>query len=127
VGRALVHFAHHIGTTGSQAYEATAVCRELVESFSEAARWRNEAPDVIVRSHRHRSYEVRCPTGRGVGIGLVTPGWQGKTPFAYRVAGGRMSLPQFGGAMIRDDGQEIYARTWTRSLARPAPVIVEGR
>src|SRR3972149_3317230 len=50
----LCHFLHHIGTTGSQAYESTAVHKELVESFVEAGRWGDEAPQGIVRSPKHR-------------------------------------------------------------------------
>ena len=38
LGDSLVHFLHHIGTTGSSAYETTAICRELVGEFNEAAR-----------------------------------------------------------------------------------------
>jgi hypothetical protein len=78
VGGALVHLLHHIGTTGSQAYEATAVHKELVEEYSEAARWSRRPPDCLVRSHRHRYLQTRIPTARGHAIAVVTPGWQGK-------------------------------------------------
>jgi hypothetical protein len=118
----LVHFLHHIGTTGSQAYEATAVHKELVEEFVEAARWRRQAPDVIVRSHRHRYLEDTIATGSETGetcraIAVVTPAWQGKTPFVWKIPGGRLSTPQFGGIVIRwvDDDRQLFVipKVWT--------------
>ncbi len=108
VGKGLVHLLHHIGTTGSAAYEATAVNKELTESFTEAGRWGNQPPDIVIRSHRHRSLAVRMPISHAGGSAwsIVTPGWQAKTPFVYRIPGGRLSQPQFGGVIIRqhDDG-----------------------
>jgi hypothetical protein len=124
VGPKLVHLLHHIGATGSQAYEATAVHKELVEEYIEAARWSRKPPSVIVRSHRHRSIQTSFPiqtpgesheTSKATAV--VTPCWQAKTPFAWKIPGGRLSTPQFGGILIRyheDDG-EIFVReiVWT--------------
>lgn len=101
VGPSLVHLLHHVGTTGTNAYEATAVHKELVEAYTEAARWGEEPPDFIVRSHRHRHIQTTIPTRRGEAYAIVTPGWQGKTPFAYKIPGARQALPQFGGILIR--------------------------
>jgi hypothetical protein len=110
VGKALVHCMHHIGTTSSSAYESSAVNSELIAEFVEAARWNREAPDYVVRSHRHRSIAVEINTARGYAAGIVTPGWQGKTPFAWKVAGARITLPQFGGLIIRQGDVEFYFR-----------------
>lgn len=116
----LVHFLHHIGTTGSQAYESTAVHKELIESFVEAGRWNRKPPDIIVRSHRHRYIEDTIATGSERGetcraTAVVTPAWQGKTPFAWKIPGGRLSTPQFGGIVIRYAKGELFvrARVWT--------------
>ena len=116
----LVHFLHHIGTTGSQAYEATAVIKELTEEFIEAARWRRESPDCICRSHRHRHIEVAVATGSDSGdtgraIAVVTPCWQGKPPFAWKIAGARLSTPQFGGVLIRYAHGRLFtdSKIWT--------------
>jgi hypothetical protein len=122
----LTNWLHHIGTTGSQAYESTAVQKELIEAYSEAARWRREPPDVIVRSHRHRNIQIRIATGSGEGsetgdgIAVVTPAWQGKTPLAYRIPGGRQSTPQFGGILIREAHDELFVRSkvWTIGRSR---------
>ena len=114
----LVHFLHHIGTTGSQAYEATAVHKELVEEFDESARWRQQPPACIVRSHRHRHIETRIPTSEGDAIAVVTPGWQLKTPFAYRIPGARLSVPQVGGLVVRYAHGELFVRPFVRVPAR---------
>jgi len=114
----LVHFLHHIGVTGSQAYEATAVHKELVEAFAEAARWRQHPPNAVIRSHRHRFTETRIPTADGAAIAAVTPGWQLKTPFAWKVPGGRQSLPQIGALLVRVARGEIYVREKIYPLTR---------
>jgi hypothetical protein len=111
----LVHLLHHIGTTGSAAYEATAVNKELTESYVEAGRWGRKPPDYIVRSHRHRSIAVEFNSGRGYAAAIVTPAWQGKTPFAWKIPGARIAEPQFGGILIRQGDEEFYyrRRVWT--------------
>jgi len=122
---ALIHFSHHIGTTSSSAYESTAVYKEMVEAFNEAGRWRHEPPDVIVRAHRHRQFETRIATKKGYGISIVTPGWQLKTPFVYRLASGRASTPQIGGYLIRaGDEDEVYTRFFVKKLERTKEVVI---
>ena len=122
VGRGLVHSLHHIGTTGSSAYEATAVYKELVESFVEAGRWGGKAPEAVVRSHRHRFIKTEIAVEGGRAFAIVTPAWQGKTPFVWRIPGGRMSQPQFGGIIIRwsDRDKVLYTRERVWSPAREA-------
>ena len=122
IGDALCNILHHIGTTGSQHYETTAVTKELTEAFTESARWGDEPFDVVVRSHRHRFSEVRLATAKGYGYSMVTPAWQGKTPFAYRVPGGRMARPQFGGVLIRQGDEEFYTRNKVWTLPRTKTV-----
>jgi len=124
VGEGLVHLMHHIGTTGSMAYESTAVMRELTDSYMEAGRNHRVPPDVVVRSHRHRYIEVRVPTIDGYGISMVTPGWQLKTGFVYRLAGARMSTPQIGGCIIRQGDEELHTRAYTRSIPLPEPEAI---
>lgn len=115
LGDRLIHFLHHIGTTGSNAYEATAVNKEMTEEYNEAARWGQRRPDCIVRSHRHRAFKIEIPTDRGFGIAVVTPGWQLKTPFTWKIPGARLAAPQFGGWLIRLGDEDLYAReqVWT--------------
>jgi hypothetical protein len=122
----LVNFLHHVGTTSSTAYESTAVYKELTEMYVEASRWRQQPPDIIVRSHRHRNIQITIPVGTVDGqtseaSAIVTPAWQGKTPFAWKIPGARISTPQFGGVSIRfsDDGV-LYAtsKVWTVERTR---------
>jgi hypothetical protein len=108
---ALINFTHHIGTTSSASYESSAVYKELVEAYNEAGRWNDEPPDCVVRSHRHRQFEIRIPTAKGYGIVCVTPGWQLKTPFVWRGTLGRTGTPQIGGYVIRHGGEDgLYTR-----------------
>lgn len=119
--KALIHALHHIGTTGSAAYESTAVHKEMIESFVEAGRWGERAPDVIVRAHRHRYFKTEIATKNDRAMSIVTPCWQGKTPFVFKI-GLRQSQPQFGGIMLKvsDDG-ELYERHYVKGLERPKP------
>lgn len=121
----LVHFLHHVGSTGSQAYEATAVHKELTESYIEAARWGRRPPTAIVRSHRHRSIEINIPTQLDPNepnetqqaMAVVSACWQGKTPFVWKIPGGRLSTPQFGGGVLRyhEKDRVLFnrAKVWT--------------
>ena len=114
----LVHLMHHIGTTSSAAHEASAVNAEMTAEFVEAARWKREPPDFVVRSHRHRSIAVDLDSAKGYAAAIVTPGWQGKTPFAWKVAGARISEPQFGGVLIRRGDEEFFYRRRVWSVGR---------
>lgn len=119
----LIQLMHHVGTTSSMAYEATGLCKELSEINAECARWELEPPDVVVRSHRHRHIEVRVPASKTTQIGVVTPGWQGKTPFAWKVAGARVTVPQFGGIVVRRAAHgkfpgDLYTRAFVETPPR---------
>jgi hypothetical protein len=122
VGKALTHTMHHIGTTSSSAHEASAVNAELTAEFVEAARWGEEPPDYVTRSHRHRSIVVELDTAKGYAAGIVTPGWQAKTPYTYKIAGARLSPPQFGGIVIRQGDEEHYCRRKVWSMKRSREV-----
>jgi hypothetical protein len=121
-GKYLVHVAHHIGTAGATAYESSALMRELSEAYVEAAKWNEQPPSVVVRSHRHRFAEVRIQTARGFATVCTTPGWQGKTPFVYKIPGGRVAAPQFGGILVRAGNEDIYTRSFVKSIKRSAEV-----
>lgn len=120
VGTALVHLLHHIGTTSSAAHESSAVNAELTASYVEAARWHREPPDFIVRSHRHRSIAVDLNSAKGYAAAIVTPAWQGKTPYVWKIPGARISEPQIGGILIRQGDEEFYYRRFVRSFDRSA-------
>jgi hypothetical protein len=115
---ALCHFAHHIGTTGRTHYETSAIMCEIGEMYVEAGRWGYAPADILVRSHRHRSIGVWCPSKRGFTTGLTTPAWQGKTPFSQKIPGGRQSEPQIGGVVIRQGDYDHYARPFVVGIER---------
>lgn len=119
LGSHLIHFLHHIGTTGSSAHESSAVNAEMAAEFVEAARWGVKPPSVIVRSHRHSAIEVRIPTKWGYATSVVTPSWQLKTPYVYRIASARLRPPQIGGLVIRlDDMGAVYTNLFVKHLQR---------
>jgi hypothetical protein len=125
IGKSLINFSHHIGASASSNYESTAVLKELVEAFNDAGRWKNEAPDVVVRSHRHRQCELRFAGENGYKISFVTPCWQAKTPLSHRILSGRVSLPQIGGYLIRHgDEDEVYTRFKVWRIRRPQEVVI---
>lgn len=125
-GGVTIHILHHIGTTGSQHYESTALMKEFIEALVEAARWGYPPLGGIVRSHRHRAMQIRIPAkfctlpDAGEATAVITAGWQLKTPFAHRIAGARVSQPQFGGTLVSCHGGIPYAVGYTKSLERPA-------
>jgi len=124
LGFGLVHFAHHIGVTGTSHFESSAIHKELTEMFTEAGRWRQKAPDVVCRSHRHRCAYVGIPTANGNGTSFCTAGWQLRTPFTFKTAGGRVTTPQIGGSFIRCGNRDIYARHFVNNVKRSQTVIV---
>ena len=121
VGAGLVHLLHHVGTTSSSAHEASAVNAEMTAEYVEASRWALRPPDVIVRSHRHRCIEVRLPSKWGFATATVTPGWQLKTPFSYKIAGGRIAPPQFGAILIRQGDRQLFTEPWVKHITRDEP------
>lgn len=124
VGQGLVHATHHIGTTGRAAYETSALMAEITEMCVESAKWQEAPPDVLVRSHRHRHIKVSIPTINTYGIVFTTPGWQGKTPFVHKIPGGRVTKPQFGGAVIRQGDEELYTRHCTFTPKQRKPEVI---
>lgn len=114
VGDSLCHLAHHIGHTGSSHYESSAILKELTEMYVDAGRWNDRPPDFVIRGHRHRCCRVTLPAANGEATAVVLPGWQAKTPFSYKIPGGRQTQPQFGGAIVRqgDDEAHIRLKVW---------------
>lgn len=121
-GNHLCHFLHHIGTTSSAQHETSAVNAELTAIYADSGRWGLESPMIVCRSHRHRCSEVRLPCAGGYATVFVTPGWQLKTPFAWRVAGTRVSTPQVGGSLIRLGDEELYTRHKVWDIGRSKEV-----
>lgn len=130
LGDRLIHSLHHVGTTGSQAYESTAVHKELTEHFIEAGRWSEIPPALIVRSHRHRCIKITIPTAGIIAQAVVTPAWQGKTPFAWKIPGARLATPQFGGVVVTwaQEGTDgfLFTREKVWTVERSSEVNADG-
>lgn len=77
---------------------------------------------VLGNSHRHRHIETTVPTFRGRAIGVVTPAWQGKTPYVWKLAGMRLSPPQFGGILVRSSHGRIFVDSCVWTPRRSLPV-----
>lgn len=118
MGQELLHISHHIGVTSSSSYESSALMREMVAAFVEAGQWGMKPPTIFIRSHRHRYSEVKIPNGRIV----ITPGWQAKTPFVFKMD--RMRAPMFGGLLIRrgKEGVHIREKLFTIKAAPPEKI-----
>lgn len=119
----LIHAMHHIGTTGSAQYETSAPNREMVAELVAAARTGKTPPLYAVRSHRHTYTHTPLACEWGEARCVVTPAWQAKTPFAYKIAGARNAEPQFGGIIIRNGEEECYHRKYWKQLSRPEPEV----
>ena len=118
LGNEIVHFSHHIGTTSSTSYESSAPMREIAAAFIEAGQWGNRPPTILIRSHRHRYIEVKPPNCRIV----VTPAWQAKTPFVFKMD--RMRSPQFGGLIIRLGDEGVHVRERLYTVSRPIDITL---
>lgn len=116
IGPFRAHFTHHIGTTSSAAYESSAVNAEISAMFTNAGRVGMVPPDVVVRSHRHRCIEVRMPSEGGYKVSFTTAAWQGKTPYVYRIPGGRTGSSQIGGSLIRLGDEELHTRHFVKDV-----------
>lgn len=121
----LIHFLHHVGSTGSTNYKHSALSKELAEMYTNAGRWQNKPPTILVRSHRHTCDWAGSPTGlrnskhlTGTAEIFTTPCWQGKTPFAYKIPGARQGQPEFGGLVIRyhQSDDVTFVRPWVRTV-----------
>jgi len=123
LGDYLGHILHHVGTTSRVAYESSAVMAELAEAFVHSAQWGERHPDFIVRSHRHRYIEVRIPSDRGYALACTLPSFQGKSSYAWKIAGARQTTPQFGGIVIRVKKDELYTRPCVWSPPRARAVV----
>ena len=116
IGKYRVHFSHHIGTTSSAAHESSAINAEISAMFTNAGRIGTQPPDVVVRSHRHRCIEVRLPSEGGYKSSFTTAAWQAKTPYVYRIPGGRTGSSQIGGSLIRLGKEELHTRHLVRDI-----------
>ena len=119
----LIHFSHHTGSNVAGS-EGRALTSEILEALADAQRWGGKTPTVFVRSHRHRVVEVRLPYKNGFILAFVTPSWQLKTPYVYKVVRNKLSFPQIGGSLISVVDGEVEIRHFVRTLSQGTRVKV---
>lgn len=92
-----IHAAHHIGGSFVPQSDMTPLVRETIDMAVGNVSRHWPMPDVMLRGHAHitRWYE------RGGRLVLVSPSWQARTPFAYRIRRGKP--PSIGMAVVITD------------------------
>jgi len=117
----LGHFSHHMGVTGSVAYEPTAFGREMAEALVEAGLSGQRPPEPLVRGHRHRGGQW----SKGSVSMIATPSFQLKTPYSHRLPMGRVAQPEIGGGLVRvGDDDQLYALLKIWRMERPQAVKI---
>ena len=109
MGKELIQFAHHIGTTSSQAYKSSPAMRLMASMYGAAGEWGFRPPTVMIRSHAHDYVEVKRPNCRVV----VCPAWQLKTDWMH--GKDTSSLPIIGGLLIRQGDEGVHIREFIRT------------
>jgi hypothetical protein len=118
LGKEVIHFAHHIPTSGSHAYKSSPAMRLMAQAFADAGEWGLRPPTMMVRSHVHDYIEVKRPNCRVV----VCPCWQGKTGFIWKKD--TITQPVLGGLLIRLGDEGVHVRERVYRLPRAKVVRV---
>jgi len=109
LGNDLIQFAHHIGTTGSQAYKSSPAMRLMASMYGAAGEWNFRPPTIMIRSHAHDYVEVKRPNCRVV----VCPAWQLKSDWMH--GKDTSSLPVIGGLVIKSGEEGTHIREFIRT------------
>ena len=124
LGEHTAHFAHHIGASRVQAYEASAPLRDMYGLVGELYRkYGVNMPgvDLMIRAHRHRSVVVYKPPRFHI---AVTPCWQLTGEYDNKVAPG--SFADIGYLVVEETQRGLLARPEVFPLPLPRVEIVEG-
>lgn len=116
LGKELIQFAHHIGTTSSQAYKSSPAMRLMAAMYGAAGEHGFRPPSIMVRSHAHDYIEVKRANCRVV----VCPAWQVKTDWLW--GKDTASLPIIGGLVIKEGQEGIHIREFARTPQPSCPV-----
>jgi hypothetical protein len=109
LGRDLIQFAHHIGTTSSQAYKSSPAMRLMASMYGAAGEWGFRPPTIMIRSHAHDYVEVKRPNCRVI----VCPAWQLKSDWMW--GKDTASLPIIGGLVIKSGDEGTHIREFVRT------------
>lgn len=116
LGPWVLHDVHHVGSGCNISTSPGHLARELSDEYTAATQWGTAPPDIVVRHHVHRMGEVRVATARGFGVACSVPAWQLKTPYTWRIRGGRVEPPQIGGLVITYDDKTYQTHWFVRTV-----------
>ena len=113
VNGVLLDVAHHGGSAGKRAWTTENGMRSLVKSFYlQSLEDSTELPRYWVRSHLHQYVYSGMYSGKHGNIeGFVTPSFQMKTGYAYKIAGHQLSDIGLLVIVVEEDG-----RTWHKCV-----------
>jgi hypothetical protein len=115
----LFHMTHHIGGSYVDASDMTPLVGEWVAMQAAAADPAYPMPDVIVRGHSHL---WRTPYVREDKTVIALPGWQARTPYAFKLRRARAKPSDIGlVVVITDEGK--YEVLSPKIYKWPAPHI----
>ncbi len=109
MGKELIQFAHHIGTTSSQAYKSSPAMRLMAAMYGAAGEHGFRPPSIMIRSHAHDYIEVKRANCRVA----VCPAWQVKTDWLH--GKDTASLPIIGGLIIKQGDLGVHIREFVRT------------
>jgi len=117
-GKDLIQFAHHIGTTSSQAYKSSPAMRLMAAMYGAAGEHGFRPPSVMVRNHAHDYIEVKRANCRVV----VCPAWQVKSDWMW--GKDTASLPIIGGLVMKLGDEGVHVREFVRTPKPSQPIRV---
>lgn len=118
LGKELIQFAHHIGTTSSQAYKSSPAMRLMAAMYGAAGEHGFRPPSVMIRSHAHDYIEVKRANCRVV----VCPAWQVKSDWMW--GKDTASLPIIGGLVIKLGSEGVHIRDFVRTPRPSRPIAL---
>ena len=106
VNGVLLDISHHGGSVGRRAWTTENGMRNLIKSFYfQSLEDKTDMPRYWIRSHNHQYIYSGIYSGNHGDIeGFVTPSFQFKTGYAYKVAGARLSDIGMLIVVIEEDG-----------------------
>lgn len=110
VNGVLLDIAHHGGLVGKRAWTEENGLRNLIKSFYlQSLEDETELPRYWIRSHLHQFVHSGAYSGKhGTIEGFVTPSFQFKTGFAYKIAGSQLSDIGMLVIVIEEDGSSWH-------------------
>lgn len=112
VNGVLLDVAHHGGAVGRRAWTTENGMTNLIKSFYfQSLEDKTELPRYWVRSHKHQYVKAQYNGKAGMIEGFVTPSFQFKTGFAYKIAGHQLSDIGMVVIVVEEDGS-----TWWKAI-----------